>query len=224
MKYIVDNKHREFFAEKGWIEFEQLMSQEKVIELRRLIGEVMSQRFRLKKENVERLPSQEILLKGHDIWRDSPLAKAIICHRVFAEIASELTEVKPLRLAYDQALIVGRGLPQEFGQVASIQEISSIQGLVCGVLIALQSNEGEEPLEGSLPHKEGHGVFFTPTAPINFPELFKKQGDTYLLIVYCKVISRYAINGNDPLSHLMKGFGYSAGDKLVDQYHPVLFR
>lgn len=231
MKYIVDNKHREFFATNGWIEFEELLPQDKVDETQRAIRTAISSRTGIDQARLEKLPTEDLLLKGHDVWRDSLAAKNIVCHRTFAEIASELAEVKPLRLAYDQVLMCGQGAPKSFNKVATLEEISSMQGLVCGLLIALQRPAGEQGDETQpisklmpLPSSEGYGLFIAPKAPIEFPALFKREGECYLLIVYSRVISRYVHTEADPHTHLLKKMGYSYGDKLVDQHHPVLFR
>ncbi len=86
MKFIVDNKHREFFNDHGWIEFEQLLSQDKIYELRQAVNDVLSQRLSVSSDRIGRVSRGEILLKGRDVWRNNEVIKNTVCNRVFGEM------------------------------------------------------------------------------------------------------------------------------------------
>lgn len=199
MKYIVDNRHREFFAKNGWIEFEEIFPISATGKLLEAARGVVKSRTRVK--------NPDVLLHGHDIWRENSVVKNATCSRTLAEIASELTETKPLRLSYDQ-LLEQRQTPN------SLEQICSLQGTVCGLLIALQDGDEEHLLS-----KRGNGLFLSTTT-----ELPKLSEGYFLLIVYSVVNARYISVESDPHTNYLKRFGYSFGDRLLDKHHPVLFR
>ncbi len=235
MKFIVDNKHREFFASHGWIEFEQLLTQDKVYELRRAITEVMAHRLAMTSERTARVSISQAMLKGHDLWRDNEVIKAAVCNRTYAEIASNLVEATPVRLAYDQILMTSTSKEpstelQMLQKGSSLEEISCMQGLLCGLLIALQRSPQHELAPKTVvgtcpwPSVEGNGIFLSPGTILNTPELLTMNGESHLLIVYCRAVTRYVLSPADPHTHYLKTLGYSFGDRLVDQHHPVLYR
>ncbi len=235
MKFIVDNKHREFFTDHGWIEFEQLLTQEKLYELRRAVNVTLGKRLSISSERLNRMSRGDILMKGRDVWRDSEAIKNVVCNRVYGEIASNLVETTPVRLAYDQILMANGNksnqVPALNGE-QTLESFSYLQGVLCGLLISLQR---VTPLDSEstatnvrhtcpIPTKEGNGVFIAPETKLNFPQLLAADGECHLLIVYCRAVSRYVLLPSDPLAHHPKSLGYSVGDRLVDQHNPVLYR
>lgn len=235
MKFIVDNKHREFFASHGWIEFEHLLTREKVHDLQRTIEELVSRRLAMTSERMSRASVRQLLLQGHDLWRDSEAIKAVVCNRTYAEIASSLVEEVPIRLAYDQLLMTSPVADTHHDLLMlqkgnSLGDCSCMQGLLCGLLIALKRAPEQENTPKTIvgtcpwPSVEGNGIFLAPGTILNTPELLTMSGESHLLIVYCRAVARYVLSPADPHTHYLKTFGYSFGDRLMDQHHPVLYR
>lgn len=236
MKFIVDNKHREFFNDNGWIEFEGIVSPEKIHEVYHAVSNVLARRLVLEKGRLDRVPTDALYLNGHDVWRDNEIVKNFVCQRLHAEIAANLVEAVPLRLAYDQVIMSGFNAaylpPPALKKTLSLEQCSSMQGLLCGFLIALESSHPEEPRtefsaanrQVPLPRCDGSAIFLAPDVPIDFTQLFATPACTYLLVVYSKAVTRYVHCDDDLHTHTLKNFGYGFGDKLVDLHHPVLFR
>ena len=148
MKFIVDNAHREFFQENGWIEFEGVVGLDACTAILSSIQQVFRRRGAPRKAS---LPGDtDTLFKaGRDVWRDDPELKRVICHRTLSEIVSELVEIKPLRLAYDQLLS-----PSVQGCLSPgllMGSLGPCQGSVATIAICL---EGQG--EGLLPSQPGN--------------------------------------------------------------------
>ncbi len=126
--------------------------------------------------------------------------------RKLAEIAADLMRAPSVRLVSDQPL----------PDLESVAAISSVHGVVGGVILCL-SGESEEPM---LPSKPGSGVFLKPNTPIDFTSF---SGD-YLLITYGGPHLIYTPNPKDALGITYKDQGYSAGDRVSDASCPTLFR
>jgi len=212
MKFIVDNSHREFFEENGWIEFEEVLPVESCIAILSSIQQVLRLRKAPQKAS---FPGDEVELfkAGRDLWRDDPGLKQAIAHRTLSEIVSELVEVKPLRLAYDQLLLsqVQECLPGN----ALLGSIGPCQGILAVLAICLEGTGTD-----LLPSEPGNICAIKPTTPLNLPDL---KG-TFLLIGYCRAVARYAIQSLDPCANLLKTWRYAAGDRLIDRLHPIVYR
>jgi hypothetical protein len=212
MKFIVDNSHREFFEENGWIEFEEVLTPDACTAILAHIEQVFRHRGAPRKVS---LPDDAVTLfrASRDVWRDEPKLKRAICHRKLSEIASELVEVKPLRFAYDQVL-----LPQTQQAIpahALMGALGPCQGVLVVAAICLEGSG-----EGILPSAPGHISFIKPETPFVLSAL---QG-TYLFIGYCRAVARYAIQYLDPCANLPKSWGYAVGDRLIDRLHPIVYR
>jgi len=215
MKFIIENEHREFFQKNMAIEFEGLLSDEELTLLNHEISEVLSQR-QDKGHNV---------YAARDLWRESSVIKKIACQRRFAEIAAQLVDEKPLRLGYD-LFFPSPSLEAEPQPSKTLNEMSSLQGIVCGLLLCLS---GKEPVTSSMEVQmfsgtSGNGVFLSPEAPINFQELSHHEGHSYYLVVYTKAKSVYIRNDQDPHTHAFKEVGYAFGDRLLDELNPIIYR
>jgi hypothetical protein len=145
-----------------------------------------------------------------------------------------------LRLAYDQLIVPPfihlttfkdhSPYSKLIQKKISLQSMSSIQGIVCGLMLCLSSsNESHCDLEEEIkPHcfslKAGNGVYFTSNAEIDFPSLVERQGQRYLLIAYTKKTMIYVVQPEDPHAHDLKKLGYSYGDILTIKHHPVVYK
>lgn len=230
MKFAVAREHREFFEKNQVIEFEELIQEEQLKELKKAIQDAVKSRFHGKR-GIQLSPEQ-LYMAGRDLWRVSPVVKSIITHRRLAEIAAELSDQRILRLGYDQLLPGLSGQSQQSHEESyaklllephRLTEISCVQGIACGLILCLQAPESSADSEG-LPLQSGSGVFVSPQALIDFPALSRLDGALYLLIVYTQATAVYVPCKADPHVHDLKEIGYVFGDKLLDKRNPIIFR
>lgn len=240
MKFTVAKEHRDFFRKHQRIEFEGLLSTAQQVSLSREVNAILSKRMKISPADFGFLSSEQMFMAGRDVWRESAILKKIILHETLATLASELIEVKPLRIAYDQILTSKSQETTSDNAViyeewllhpASLQEKSCIQGILSGLMLCIaEGNEADMYDEATLsqapsifPRKAGNGVFFSPEAPIDFSDLRNRPGFTYLMIVYTKGVSVYRKQEEDPHTHDLRSLGYNFGDRLSDRYHPLVY-
>jgi hypothetical protein len=220
MKYAVDVEHREYFQNNKLIEFDNLLSEEQVVEIQKAINETLLKRLGVSLAQFKNESSKNIFMAGHDLWRSSDEIKKLITQRKLAEYAAELTFQKHLRLGYDQLIF------EKFFEDLmhpNLQEISSIQGVVCGLMICLSSSDTEQPSTSVFSSKSGNGIYFSSEFPIDFAALGNMKNQ-YLLIAYTSFTSVYVAQRLDPNANYLKKLGYNLGDKLRVKHHPIVFK
>ena len=213
MKFAIEAPHREYFHNNGAIEFDGLIGEPLLQELKNSVPQHTSSLRSNKSGGAE---------KERDLWRKIAPFKKLVYLKTLAEIAAELNEKKILRLGYDQVLTHAYPYPQK--GTYSLAESSSIQGVVCGLLICLRA-----PLPGTVPSKlfsikAGNGIFFLPSTPLDFAELIDRPQGEYVLIVYAESNAVYIYQEIDPLTHVFKTLGYVYGDKLSDKLNPKVLK
>lgn len=229
VKYLVDNLHREFYAEKGWIEFEALLSAEEAREYAREALSEVAKRLRLPLESAERLSSEQLFLAGRDLWRTSALMKRLVTHSRLAKMAAALVNDRPLRLIFDQLFLHDTSVPIKTTKTGELQavsgslnELTSFQGLHTGLLLCLEAEEKDHP--SPLPSRPGSGSFLSADRPFDFTQLFTGPRQTHLLIGYGRTNSLYIYQPDDPHGLALQQLGYSYNDRLVDSLHPIVCR
>lgn len=216
MRFAVDSPHREYYHKEGAIEFDGIVSDSLLKELQKGVFPASPPAPFPKKEE------HHIWEQGRDLWRRSAPFKRLTHQKNLAQIAADLNEKKIIRLGFDQFLTETHPFPAE--PVFSLAETSSIQGVVCGLILCLRA-----PTEALTPTKlfsakEGSGVYFLPSTPLNFKELAERPRGEYLLIVYTEPNAVYIYQEQDPLTHVFKQLGYVYGDKLSDKIHPKVLK
>jgi hypothetical protein len=131
-------------------------------------------------------PWEMELAPGRDLWRSNEAVAKLTCSRKLARIVAQLTGRRPIRLAFDQVGLEG-----------TLDEIGSVQGLACGLLL----------------QPSGEGLFFKPDHPI--------EGDG-LLIAYAAGRAVYIHNPKDPYTNLWKNLGLNFGDRLEEPEFPIM--
>jgi hypothetical protein len=238
MKFAIAKEHRDFFQKNGWIEFENFLTPSQVSQLDYAIDQTLVTRLNIKADNLRLASTEDCFLKGHDLWRSNEDIQKITCYPRFAEIASELIEKKPLRLAYDQffpyrddqlkiPLKTTQTYKDFLNQAISLEEVSCIQGMACGLMIALKDlKELEEDIEGVdiFPQRAGQAIFFQPQTLVNWHNLYSHLGQRFYLITYSYASAYYQLKPKDPHTHALKHLGYVFNDKLLDKLNPIIFR
>lgn len=158
---------------------------------------------------------------GRDLWRRSSQVKRIVFSKRLSELAFELLQKKPLRLAYDQ-IFFEENVHAAKPSIRSVyKENISIQAQCCitnllGLFFFC--------VKKSLSFNEGDGFFILSTATIPLELLEMTQGGRFFAIGYADSFSQYLHEPLDLEVHFLKSLGYVFGDKLNDKMHPILFR
>lgn len=234
MKLAVDDEHRRFFEANKGIEFEGVFTHDEIDIIRNEISLALSRRLLVSKNSVFEKNPQKIFESGRDLWRDSTGLKKITCQRRLGELVYQLVGERPIRIGYEQyyphldhlaSRLAGK-YTNFLLKPASLKEVSSMQGIACGILIGLTENEGvEQSIENSIfPRKKGNIVFLHPDGIIDWPCLLEGNGKEYYLIVYTIRKGIYIKNRMDPLTGSFIQLGYSSGDLLKDKLNPIIFR
>lgn len=213
MKITIDLAHQSFFQTNGYIQFEELYTPAQIEAINLEINLVLAKREKKHPEQT----AQELFQKGRDVWRSSSHLNKYLNHRNLAGIASELVDYKPLRLGYDQYLLPPLPYPAKY----TLNQISCIQGILCGVLLCLVTAENSIPNE-IFPAKAGDATFFH--ANYNFPWDQMTPGQAFLLIAYTQERALYIHQEDDLNKYAFKDLGYNFGDRLTDQWHPIVYR
>lgn len=252
MKFTVAKEHRDFFRKHFRIEFNNLLSAEQCHQLmaERLV--VLSERLNVSKANFKTTSASSQFMAGFDLWRGNAILKKIILQKSLAEICAELLEVRTLRMGYDQLIPalpnVAVSAPDDpycnwLSQTLPLQDISSIQGIMAGLIVCIKAPEPvNEPVNPETTSEAleaeviippivtpslfsttlGNGVYFSPETPLDFSDFVARSGYTYLLITYTKGISVYCKKDSDPHTNAFRQLGYNFGDRLSDRYHPLI--
>lgn len=204
MHFAVTREHREHFRRYGWVEFEDLLTEQEV---------------------EEGLALFQTLSGNHDFWRRHEWFKKMACRRRFAEAARDLGETRGgFRLAYDR--LYPQNNPPD--KVVTLSEISAFQPIVAGLVLSfgLDSNEQLKGVEGApvplMASKRGGGIFIHPHALFELNQ-FKPDQPCWLL-AYADATTLYIANAQDPFVHEPKNFGYTFGDRLKDSEFPLLLK
>ncbi len=236
MKFSTAKQHRDFFNKNGWIIFDEMLSDDQLDLTNQAIDRVLSER--MPQQSKDKMKSDELFMRGRDLWRSDPYLKKIITNTRFADIATELIEKKPLRLAFDQYIPERSenlyftekqsAIDPYFKDQCSLQESSSINGISCGLMICLRnghSNPAEN--EGNIdpyPNQKGQFLYFKPDKSIHWDAIFRHEFQSYYLIAYCNANSHYQHEPKDPHTHYLKKLGYVFNDPLKSNLHPLIHK
>jgi hypothetical protein len=226
MKFIIDEEQRRFFLDHQMIEFEEVLSANQVWKCDEIIDNILAQREESLNERLPGLSAR--YLKGRDLWRSEKELEKVECGRLISDIASQLTSIKPLVLAFDQILEAdGEASTKQlpiFKTTQSIQAISSIQDLAILAVICLSPSKDEATKQEWLPKAEGSVVFMDPNNEVDLSKLNFTKGARYLLVAYGQKSSCYIYNEKDPHMHGLLDIQYSYGDRLSNDRHPLIYR
>ena len=235
MNFAVDGSHRDFYRKHQWIEFEGLLSPARLLAIEKEIHEVLCKRIGIpdkeKPSAEEPLFSEDAEFRaGRDLWRGRQSLKKIALSKNLAQVASEIIEQKPLRIGYDQFLpspLLGLEENNFYTDLLkttpTLQEMSPLQGVLCGLLICLKSTPNEEKPSTLFSPVAGNGVLFAPDHPIAFDELVSRQGSKYLLIAYAGSKSVFIHQSGDTHPSHFKKLGLNFGDRLNDLLNPIVY-
>ncbi len=232
MKFAIESEHRDYFRIHRHIEFEDLLNEQQLVDIVNGVEAAIEARLNIPLYKVSSLPPHSLFMAGRDLWRINDKVRKIATNPNFASLAAQLMEQKQIRLGYDQLfpetrhLFAAYAIPDVYSSFlrkkASLNDVSSLNRIVCGLMLCI-SGAGGEPLP-LFSAKRGSGVFIDPELPLDFSQLKERPGHRYLLIVYVPQTTQYIINEKDPNTYALKHLGYGIGDALRDKLNPLLFR
>lgn len=230
MKFILLKEHHRFFLQNGSIEFDEILSPQKL----RGLNENINYFFECRKID----SSLNCFFKGRDSWREDEELLRKIKEKEWVKIAAQLTGKSSLRLGFTQIFCSFSESEQQFANHTlsekeklylsflgnnSLQSGSCIEDLACGFMICLSEGKegGEIESQGIFPGKAGSGIFFSPEMKIDWRELYKRKG-RYLLIAYAFSHGSYVHRKEDPHTHDLKHLGETFGCRLKERWNPSL--
>lgn len=232
MKFAIEGNQKFFFDNEGWIEFVGLLSQDQCEMTKEAVDRCLGRRLGRSANDLSDLSLSRLYCQGRDIWREEVQVKKAVCHSAIAEVAAELLEVRPLRLAFTQLLAapVDPSLEGALGSVAvpclegecHLGRVGPVQGVCGALLLCLDPSQSELPKP--FPGEAGAGTFLSVKQTVDFSPLQSAKGGAYLLVVYSQKSSVYVERSADPLTYCFKEQGYGYGDRLKDSTHPLLCR
>ncbi len=233
MKIAIANEHLNFFQHHHLIEFEEYLTPDQLLKLNKLLDQTLSKRMSIPVERIDGADPESVFYGGRDLWRDQEDLKKIVWHKSWADVAADLTGEKPVRAAFTQLVVpptsIGLKAAQNhvyvewFTQKRTLEEISSIEGLLCTLIVCLKGDDKERTPEETLdpiPRKTGNAIYVMPQVPLDF----QAGNCRWLLIAYAKNKAQYIMQEKDPHVHYLKRLGHPVGAPLNDKLNPVLVR
>ncbi len=219
MKFALAKEHHDYFDLNGFIEFEGLISQQRIHILSKAARRLVANRLNKLPERLSLEKPQDLFLAGRDLWREEQEIRKQVVHLNLAKIASGLVRQRPIRLCLDQWIPPGL----EFKNPITFEELTSVQGVLAGAFIALESAITEDETS-FFPKEAGNIVFVKPDTVIPYEQLTLARGQSMLMVVYGSRQSVYVQKDTDPLTYYLKSSGYVYGDRLSDNLHPLLLQ
>lgn len=237
MKFATEKEHRSFFEKMGWIECEGIVTLAQSQEIKAAIDKAQAARLGIAPSQLSSTSLEKRFKEGFDLWRESDELKKIVLQIKLAQLASTLLDKKNIRMGYDlffppftaHRFVAEKGEGNSYADFLSrsttLQEVSCIDEILCGLFIALDdSEEGAREEADIFPIKTGHLLVLRPSTLIPWHFLKERQKQRFYLIVYTGRRALYRLQEEDPHTHAFKRLGYIFNDKLIDLHHPMIYR
>jgi hypothetical protein len=233
MRPAITREHQQFFAQQGWIAFEEVLSPDRTAQtLQTLLG-AEAARLDTTPLRLGERPPIDLYQAGSDLWRANPEVRAIASDMGWAKCLGELLDVRLLRLAADQLWIwrPGRWSPQfvPFAEASlpwvSLSQIVSCDGLLAGIFFSLEGGSPES-VKPQLPLNPlgptGGAVVVRADLPLSL-QMFQGLSKTAYCVMVAGKQCQYRPAPLDPAPHRMKSMGYIPGQPLKERSHPLLW-
>lgn len=201
MKYAILDAHINYFRQNGFIEFEDILS----------IQNLENLKNDLEKKSIMNTSFDS---SRRDLFRSSDAIKKIAFNTTITSILKSLTKRQSLRLIFDQIFLKKDNTLKTF----SLSPSTSFQGLIGGIIINIDPNQ----ITSNNLNKKYSSIFINDTISINLENIFL-DSEAFLLIAYGELKTVYKHNQSDHETNSIKKFGYSFGDVLKDETHPIVF-
>jgi hypothetical protein len=208
MKLFVSSQQHEYFQTHHLIEFEGILPKEEVSVLQENIEKALSARLRVPLERLGKESPEKLFKAGLFLGAASSAIWKLMTSSKLSSLASQLCNQKPLRIGYD--IYISPENAPFLNPIRPFQEICCIQGMVGGIFICL---EGE---------KVGNVVYFSPELQIEPSKIF--GGAPFLMMTYTHSSALFIRRVEDPLFLEMQERGYQYGDRLTDEFNPIIYK
>ena len=218
MRFALDTLQEQQFKQQKWIAVQGLFKDTDILSLKEILTSHMVDPSK-KGSHIDFLTQFKA---SRDLWRIDERLKSIVSRTRILSLIAELVQERPLRLALDQALILSQGQEESkyFKHPLSLNQFTSIQGLVAGLLICIEPGEY---LVDPLPQEPGECTIVHPDLTLPMDALEESKKGLYYLISYASKNAVYRLGTHDPIKNYLRDFEYTQGDLLSNRSHPIVY-
>lgn len=195
--------HRTFFIKNKFIVFDDILTVSELSALQTLVSEISHQ-------------------NTTNLFLRYPSFQKYIFSKKFAKLVFSLLNINPIRIASDQ-YIHSRS---QYLTAATLQEIGTVQPLICGLLLNISQKSIEiaddSELSRVVPMNPRSGVFLHPDFKFPYDQLSNYPTSDFLLITYGSKRLIYTQNNSDPDLYFLKKQGYNFEMPISSATHPLL--
>lgn len=222
MQYTITSGQIAFFKKFGYLAVEGLLSPLEIETIDQHIALTVSKKLEISPDRWRNKKASYPFSANKDLWRNDEYLAATTHRKKMILIASLLLQ-KPLRLLCDEALFSENTKDALLSDTESLQNRSCFRDITLGILIKLTDSP---PAIEQTPPKPRYGkgcIFFLEgDKPFPLKELLAEENQAYYLISYGNTKAMFVENPLDPHSSHLKKLGYSFGDPLKEEMHPMV--
>jgi len=240
MRYDLPPKLVSFYKDKGFIELENLLSEEELHEISRECDSLLKSNLKNKHYALSEATLKTTFQEGWNLHEGNSLLEKFITQKKFIEIVSQLTGLHKIKVGFTQVFRTfdktqndsEESLPPLFYHYTSLNDVSCLQGIEIGCMVHLVSERAisQDPLVDieqakgilhPLPMHPKSITFFSPKHPFSLDPLPDFSHQLYLLITFGRDNMVYVDQKNDPHTHRWKKEGLVFGDVVPGKIHVV---
>ena len=240
MRYDLPPKLVSFYKDKGFIELENLLSEEELHEISRECDSLLKSNLKNKHYALSEATLKTTFPEGWNLHEGSSLLEKFITQKKCLEIVSQLTGLHKIKVGFTQVFRTfdktqndsEESLPPLFYHYTSLNDVSCLQGMEIGCMVHLVSERAisQDPLVDieqakgilhPLPMHPKSITFFSPKHPFSLDPLPDFSHQLYLLITFGRDNMVYVDQKNDPHTHRWKKEGLVFGDVIPGKIHVV---
>ncbi len=224
MRLVLTSQQISFYREKGFIEFENLLSLEESKRARLSAKMFFEKTLNIAPDEFISHPVSSFIEEGRDLFLQDAYLKKITLRRSLAEIASSLSQAKILRLGFEQVFYTNAQMYPPFASPFYPKDYFPLQGLEILLCIRLSFSKKESEENSFLPKNQGSGLFFSPESLLDLRPIFTTSSQYFLWIGYVNKGARFIEKEKNSFSFYLKKQGYATGDLLKEPHHPIVFQ
>jgi hypothetical protein len=216
MKFMCLPEHKEFYATKGFIQFEEIISTAKANELAKASDDIISKREKARKfEKSQSTPELQKYALGRNLWMDHPSFKSLAYSKKVHGLVTELHNVKSLRLAFDQLLV---GSNSSNPLKANLIESFCVDPILCALIICIKPSDEKQNEDSPWPNSLATGLIVNPEMELPSPPV----NGLFLILLFCQDAAQYYYNEGDFNTQFLKHLGLTFGNTLKGEMFPKI--
>jgi hypothetical protein len=235
MHPAIHKDHHLFFQKNGWIAFEDSLSSDQKASLLEEQLSLLAEHLKVSPLQLSRQSPVSLFSAGTDLWADAPKLRDLVGGGAWGDLLGALFNCRILRLGGTQSWIWRGGswsakqIPFQEAELPwiSLQQITSVEGLLGGVFFALETPEqtsvsAEIPLNPFGPLRGA--VIVRSDLPLQLVPFFSGSSRTYVCVLFAGKQCSFRLAPLDPQPNRMKALGYYPGQPLSERTHPLLWQ